>query len=271
MASEHPFLPLQDVAAAVGVEAIHSSIVGRRLKEKGLKTYKPSATLDLSEKNRADRLLFANEMMEGQVDWANVIFTDEKIFRTDATCPVNVRRPKGARHHTKYTIKKDSSGRKSVHVWGWVDGHGCGEIHRIEGRHTAETYVSILGDVLLPTLEAMRPGGVPYTFQQDNAPQHTARATKQWFHDNQDRITLLGWPGKSPDLNIIEHVWATMTREIGEDLANIRHVSAEDLWRRIQEKWENLRTRTSYFRVLAESMQRRLATVVDEAGGPTPY
>ena len=41
----------------------------------------------------------------------------------------------------------------------------------------------LCSQVLLPTLQAMRPGGAPYTLQHDNAPQHEARATVRWLGD----------------------------------------------------------------------------------------
>ena len=95
-----------------------------------------------------------------------------------------------------------------------MDGSGGGELCRITGRHVADSYVGLLDDVLLPSLKAMRPGGAPHVFQQDNAPQHTARPTKEWIQEHQADVTVLDWPAKSPDLNIIENVWAIMEQEL---------------------------------------------------------
>ena len=273
VASCHPFMPLRDVAAAAGVEDIHVSSVSARLKKAGLETYKPCGKLALSEQNKGNRLLFAQEAIDRYPPefWKSVVFTDEKIFRTDLTGRVRVRRPRGARHEERFTVTKDSSGRESVHCWAWIDGHGNGELHRIEGRHTADSYVAVLEDVLLPTLQAMRPGGEPYVLQQDNAPQHTARVTKAWLADHQEEINVLDWPAKSPDLNTIENVWALMTQELTEDRRCGRRLTADELWTNIKRKWEELRLRTAVFETLAGSMGRRLQCVVDAAGGCTKY
>ena len=271
VAKEQPFLPLQDVATAAGA-SLHTSSVSKRLNRAGLQTFKPCGALNLTERHKADRLLFATESLRQRTPdfWKSVIFTDEKIFRTDSCGRVRVRRPRGARYDERYAVSKDSSGRENVHVWAWIDGHGCGELHRIIGRHVAATYVEILEDVLLPSLEAMRPGGAPYVLQQDNAPQHSARVTKCWLAQHANVIKVLNWPGKSPDLNTIENIWGILEQEVGEENREERP-SADELWRRVDAAWDGLRSRPGLFETLAGSMVRRLEDVVEAAGGLTKY
>ena len=81
-----------------------------------------------------------------------------------------------------------------------MDGYGCGELHRITGRHVAVSYVSLLQDVLMPSLEAMRPGGAPYVFQQDNTPQHTAKVMKNWIVSHAVSVcAVLAWQESRPE------------------------------------------------------------------------
>lgn len=71
-----------------------------------------------------------------------------------------------------------------------------------------KNYVQVLKDVL-PNLNAENPN---YIWMQDGAPAHTSKIAQQYINDI--GIKLLKWPSRSPDLNIIEDMWAYMTTKI---------------------------------------------------------
>ena len=51
------------------------------------------------------------------------------------------------------------------------------------------------------------------TLLHDNAPGHTARATRGWLAAN--HIPVFGpWPARSPDMNAIENFWAQMEKAL---------------------------------------------------------
>ena len=55
---------------------------------------------------------------------------------------------------------------------------------------------------------AERISGLDYIFQQDNAFVHTSRLVQSYFNEN--NISILPWPDRSTDLNIIENCWAEL-------------------------------------------------------------
>ena len=105
------------------------------------------------------------------------------------------------RYAPRNTATRQQSGRCTVHVWGWVDGEGRGTLHRI-GRTTGASYRAMLEQQFLPAYDRLRPGRERITFQQDNAPTHTARLVRDWMA-TQPRLELLRWASRSPDLNPI--------------------------------------------------------------------
>ena len=101
-------------------------------------------------------------------------------------------------------------------------------------------------------------------FMHDGAPCHQSKIVKQFLTEN--HIKILGWPGNSPDLSLIENLWFKM-----KDLVSQKHPgSSSELVKVIKEVWVK-EISGEYCESLIYSMPHQLQAVIDAFGGHTKY
>ena len=103
-------------------------------------------------------------------------------------------------------------------------------------------------------------------FQQDNAPIHTARVTREWL-EVEKKIKTMDWPANSPDLNPIENIWKLLKDKVQKRKVFPRTVA--ELKTALKEEWEAFDV--SIIENIVASMPRRIEAVLKAKGGPTKY
>lgn len=234
---------------------------------------KPKRLDDLSQKNIKNRLKFAQDHLHWtKSEWDLVIFSDEADLFPTKTGREYVRLRPNQLLVDALPASKQSRKNVTVKVWGAICSSGVGPLVRYTGTIRKENYLKMLQTYLFhayPMLERPPPeaecGFPPFIFMDDNAPAHTAKIVKAWKREN--GIVTLTWPSKSPDLNIIENIWAY----VQDELYRIRdHITCpDDTWREALNIWNNIPI--AYIENLYNSLPNRMNEIKLKKGGPIDY
>lgn len=262
-------LPVSQVAKEFSPKMSRST-VHRILKRRKVNRRLRRRVPYISPKTRKIRVAFAHGHKAWDVaDWAGIIFSDEAyIVLGGSAASRYVTRRAGEEFAPGKTMPMFKQSPVKVMVWACIGLGMKGPITVIDfvggkgGGVNASCYQEqVLDSVLLPFLDSLGPNGYDYVFQQDNAPCHTAKSTKEWFASA--GIELFPHPPSSPDCNPIENVWFLLKSEIQKR----RHMptSVNELKEAIYEAWENLRQEDIDACILA--MPRRMKEIIKQRGG----
>lgn len=215
----------------------------------------------LTTAHKLARLQWAREHMTWTEEWKTVLFSDEKKFNLDG--------PDGLAYYW-HDLRKEEQyfsqrvhGGGSVMIWAAFGWNGTTPVAFILNRMNAAAYQDMLEQHILPFGRLL--GGPNWIFQQDNAPIHNARTTRQWFLDQ--NIRTMTWPAKSPDLNPIENLWGILVRRVYRQ--NRQFQSENELMRAIEEAWVELPLET--LQNLINSMSNRIYEVICRQGRNIRY
>lgn len=139
---------------------VSAGTVRNRLHEAGIHHRTPAVKGRLTDQHRAARLEFAQQHIDDGLDyWGRVIFSDEKTFASNTHGRLHCWRRDNTRYERQNIYEEGRSGHVTCNVWGWIHLHGVGELTEIRGRFTAEQYIEILEEVMVPSVRAM---ALPY-------------------------------------------------------------------------------------------------------------
>ena len=274
-----PFASLQNL---VNVPT-STSTNRRRLHEDLIRKWRAVKRTLLTKERAKKRLEWAMKYRHlKREDWAKFAWSDESAIQKDsARQQVWV-----FRHQTeeeKYAPKnvrgKARDGDVYQMIWGCFVGNKLGPIVCIDDAITGDTYTTILRDNLLPYLDALANDGITgITFQQDNARSHTCKKVKAFFNiaTTEHGFTVMGdWPPYSPDMNLIENLWAHLKLELHRrypdtaTLCGSPQYIRQRIAERVQEVWWTIGEEV--LEHLIDSMPHRVEALIKARGWYTKY
>jgi transposase len=234
------------------------------MKGYGFKCKTQSIKWSMEPHHKEGRLKWAKEYINKSDEfWQRVIFTDESRAQFNKSKQkfwvLGDKKPS--------PIERDRW-QASVLLWGAISLNGNCILELINGTMNAVIYLDILKKRLLKNYRNLRSDRVEggpdnaLIFQQDGASIHSEANVDAYFRSK--HIILLPWPAKSPDLNLIESIWAWLKKEM-----KTSYQTLEELEEDVIIIWERLPF--EFVENLYRGMKGRIQAVIEAEGGPTDY
>ena len=221
----------------------------------------------ITAKQKDKRLKFALENLKKyKKKWRKTLFSDESSFVVCGNSPKWVRRRPGSDRYDPKFINPTVKQPQKLMIWGCISYSGPGSLVFLPKNTTMNSvrYRQLLRNNLKESLRKCKIAKKDAVFQQDGATPHTAKIIGTYL-DSINISYIKPWPGNSPDLNPIEHVWSHMKMELqNRDTSSIPKLEAEiwDIWQHLDR---------NYIKDLIDSVPNRLQEVIDCNGRATSY
>jgi hypothetical protein len=254
-------------------------------KGKKLAAKRGSPPKGMRQATRLKRLAFAKANLKK--DWNKVLFTDRKRFYLrypgSKVKPVRWAFEGEEEHEAVF----QPTNPQCLNVYAGISPYGMTALHVVAGTSKAKTYhmtkagkpaknitrseyQEVLMNTLLPegTKLFNLKGVKDWYLQQDNDPSHGVVGTvlQDWNQSHASNVQLLpNWPPSSPDLNIIENVWAWVQQKVNrlgcKDFEAFKQAVVDTIAAVPEDMILNL----------FSSLKARMKAVVEKDGGYTKY
>ena len=240
---------------------VSRSTVHRTLKVLNFNYSNIPSKFTLTKKMKLERVSVIKSYVKCRIDWNKVVFTDEKRFSLVGCDSFYTWIHEG---HSPQRISKVLRS-PSLMVWGMILPNGLLSFRLMQGNQNSESYIKIIAESALPIIKLNMKQD--FIFQQDNCPIHKSKITMKYFRNN--NVNILPWAPYSPDLNIIENVWSTISNLVYQSgsAQNIKELEEKISFsvKEFNEKY------SMYVKNLYDSMPTRICKVLENSGNRLKY
>lgn len=267
--------------ADCGVE-VSPRTVRRNFSDAGLVWGGPKQRPLLTRLHKAKRLQWAQKHLRAKTSFAGWLFTDSKIFqvnRVKGKAAVKCWHPKGSK-----PIEAVGRSSPGIHIYMTVCKFGASAHLRVTGAGgkvsdfldpktgrpragvAAEEYVERVIPYLIESGNTLFQGSKrwanKWVLQQDGAPAHTARLSKEKLAACMPGRVVQDWPPGSPDLSWIENIWGWLEEQLKRSAHSI--VTVQQLEEHISELVKSIPDKT--YKKYVRGMRQRLRDVEKAEG-----
>ncbi|GFT21454.1 transposable element Tcb2 transposase [Trichonephila clavipes] len=194
----------------------------------------------------------------------DALYDESRFSLSSDSHRILIWRERGSRNHPSNIIQRDRYGGRGVLVWGGIMLGSRTDLHIFDAGSVNGT--RYCNEILLPYVRIFRGAmGLQFLFMVDNAPCHHTVAVEQLLES--EDIEGMDWSARSPDLNLIEHVWDFLGRRLAA--RTLPPVTIRELRLALQDKWAAMPQQLIDTLIL--SMGRRCETCLAVRGDHIPY
>lgn len=239
---------------------VSRNTVKKVLEEDGIRNRVACEKPFLTLLNQIKRLKFALKYKHLTAkEWRQVSFLDEKTIQTYANGRVLVKRRMNERYDSdKIVVRETQNSTNKVNLVGVVSHSGLNKIYSVSTKLTGKEFEQLIKMKIKNVVRG--------TLLMDNASIHN-KGVKHLLES--DINVLIDFPPKSPDINIIENVWALLQRIMNRKLRNLVVSTKQNLLTLIDESWKEIPV--NFINNCIMSMPNRLKKVIEMKGKATRY
>jgi transposase len=183
--------------------------VQRFLHREGLKYRTPQNCVLLSDDHKKKRRHICQKWLIAGESNRSIVFSDESRFSLDG--PDHIKSWQCSSSRKKRQIRQQGGG--GVMLWGMLFSTGRLHLLEIKGNLNSKKYCELLNTFALPLIRAEY--DQDFVLQQDNAPAHASEETQLFLEEK--GVSVMEWPARSPDLNVIENCWQVLKMHVYEN------------------------------------------------------